>query len=152
MKLRNEFAVVLAVAVAGLSACSKPSAPDDTLPNPDSSATAAPTAAKPAQSTIGDGSNEVADFTVDPGVVFSCNGRDRATSKVKWSVKDPSVATVKVLVGEKGSSERKTFTAGANMGEETTGDWVVAGVKFFLVDGKDDKLLASYEVPSLPCN
>lgn len=152
MKLHNAFAAVLAVSMLGLAACSKPSVPDDTLPKSDASATAPAAAPKPVQPTIGDGSNEVADFTVDPGQVFNCEGRDRATSKVKWSVKDPTVVTVKILVGDKSSAEKKTFAAGANIGEAMTGDWVGAGVTFFLVDGKDDKMLASYEVPLLPCN
>lgn len=150
MKSRKALAVALLASIAGLAACSKPAPQDDSLPGPGAPAAQAPAA--PGQATIGDGSTELADFTVDPGQVFNCEGRDRATSKVKWSVKDPAVVTVKILVGDKDAAEKKTFAAGANIGEAMTGDWVGAGVKFFLVDGKDDKLLASYEVPLLPCN
>ena len=150
MNSNKALALVLAVSVAGIVGCSKPAPQDDSLPQPDAPAPAA--AATPAKATIGDGSTELADFTVDPGQVFNCEGRDRATSNVKWSVKDPAIATVKILVSEKGSTETKTFAAGGNIGEAMTGNWVSVGVKFSLVDGKDEKVLASYEVPMLACN
>jgi hypothetical protein len=144
--------VLLAASALGVAACSKPSAPNDSLPQPvDAAESSAPSAA--AKPGVGVGSTALADFTVEPGQVFACEGRDRTTSTVKWAVKDPAVATVKVLVGEQGGSERKTFAAGANVGEAVTGDWVVAGASFELVDGKDDRVLAQYEVPpALPCN
>lgn len=151
MNSNKALALVLAVSVAGIVGCSKPAPQDDSLPQPGAPAPAA-TAVTPAKATIGDGSTELADFTVDPGQVFNCEGRDRATSNVKWSVKDPAIATVKILVSEKGSTETKTFAAGGNIGEAMTGNWVSAGVKFTLVDGKDEKVLASYEVPMLACN
>lgn len=151
MNSNKALALLLAVSVAGIAGCSKPAPQDDSLPQPGTSASAA-TAPAPAIATIGDGSTELADFTVDPGQVFNCEGRDRATSKVAWSVKDPAVVTVKILVADKGSDEKKTFAAGANVGEAMTGNWVAAGAHFFLVDGANEKVLASYEVPSLPCN
>lgn len=151
MKL-TRASLLLAAFALGLAACSNPTAPTDSLP-PDAATTSSAPAKQGAESSsIGTGSNELADFTVEPGQVFSCDGRDRTISKVKWSVKDPAVATVKVLVGDKESGERKIFTAGGNIGEEVTGNWVVAGTHFSLVDGKTDKELASYEVPALPCN
>lgn len=141
--------LLLVASTVGLVACSKPTAPADSLPVPAASSNPAPAVAA---SSVGKGSTELADFTVDPGQVFGCDGRDRTTSKVKWSVKDGSVVTVKVLVSDKGASGSKVFTAGGNAGEEVTGNWVVAGTHFSLVDGKTGRELASYDVPGLPCH
>lgn len=152
MNSNKALALMLAISVAGIIGCSKPAPQDDSLPQPGASASAGTAATTPGKASIGDGSTDLADFTVDPGQVFNCEGRDRATSNVKWSVKDPAVATVKILVSEKGSTETKTFAAGGNMGEAMTGNWVSAGVTFSLVDGKDEKVLASYEVPMLACS
>lgn len=148
MKSRKN-GLLLVACMVGLAACSKPTAPTDSLPVPAASSNAAPAVAA---STIGKGSTELADFTVDPGQVFGCDGRDRTTSKVAWSVRDPSVVTVKVLVSDKGMGGSKVFTAGGNVGEEVTGNWVVAGTHFSLVDGKTGRELATYEVPVLPCD
>lgn len=141
--------LLLVTCTIGTVACSKPAAPEDSLPVPAATANPQPAVSI---SSVGTVSTELADFTVDPGQVFSCDGKDRTTSKVKWSVKDASVVTVKVLVGDKGASERKIFTAGGNVGEEATGNWVVAGTHFSLVDGKTGRVLAAYDVPGLPCN
>lgn len=152
MNYSARIVVLLAASAFGLVACSKPSAPDDSLPQPVDATGASPSASV-AKAGVGNGSTPLADFTVEPGQVFACDGRDRVTSTVKWAVKDPAVTTVKILVGEQGGTERKNFAAGANMGEAVTGDWVVAGARFFLVDGKDDRALAEYQVPpALPCN
>ena len=133
------LASLIILSIAG--ACSKNTPPDDLLPLP-----------APATTTVADlPKNELADFTVEPGQVFACDGRDRVISTVKWQVKDPSVATVKVEVDSAQESKRQTFAAGGNAGEARTGDWVVAGVRFHLIDGATDKELASYEVTSLPC-
>lgn len=154
MKSAEHSLASIALLTLVLAACSQPSAPADSLPIQGAGSASTPAHAAPvAKTSLGDGSTRMADFTVDPGQVFACEGRGRTTSTVKWAVKDPAVATVKILVSEKGSNERKTFAAGANVGEAVTGDWVVAGGRFFLVDGDGDRVLAQYEVPAaLPCN
>lgn len=133
------------VSVAALSACSKSPPPADSLPVP------APAAATPADAPAAEPGTALADFSVTPGHVYSCEGRDRAVSVVKWQVKDPAVATVRVEVDTALEPERKTFTNGGNTGEETTGEWVAAGVRFHLVDAASGKELAKHEVTSLPC-
>ncbi len=140
---------LLAPGILLLAACSKPTAPADSLPGQASAPV--PAVTTPAEAGIGNGTTELADFTVDPGQVFNCDGRDRATSKVKWSVKDPSIATVKILVSDGTSSDKQTFAAGANIGEAMTGNWVGANTHFFLVDGASNRELATYKVGVLPC-
>jgi hypothetical protein len=133
------LAVLVVASIAGLSACSN-TPPADSLPVPAPAATSAASA-----------QNALADFSVDPGHVFACDGRDRTISTVKWRVKDPAVKTVKVDVDTALKPERKEFAAGGATGEAHTGNWVVAGARFHLLDGATDKELASYEVTSLPC-
>ncbi|HSD17981.1 MAG TPA: hypothetical protein VLC71_12080 [Thermomonas sp.] len=146
----SKAVVVLAASILGLVACSKTDKQDASLPQQGASVNAA-AVPMPSKASIGDGSTEIADFTVDPGQVFNCEGRDRATSKVKWSVKDPSVVTVKILVANGTSGKKKTFAAGANVGEAMTGNWVGPDARFFLVDGANDRELATYAVGTLPC-
>lgn len=139
--------MLAAFSIAG--ACSKHTPPADSLPLPASASTSVAADAGPPVADLP--KNALADFTVEPGEVFACDGRDRVISTVKWQVKDPSVATVKVEVDSAQGSERQTFAAGGNVGEARTGEWVVAGVRFHLIDGATNKELASYEVTSLPC-
>ena len=141
----------LIVLMVGLSAgCSKNQPPADSLPNPaPPAASAAPATGAPADQAPP--ANALADFSVEPGVVHACDGQDRVVSTVKWQVKDPSVATVRVEVDSTDDATRKTFTAGGATGEAQTGDWVGAGVRFHLVDAASGKELATHEVTSLPC-
>ena len=130
-----------------LAGCSKNAPPSDGLP------VAAPTevAATPSPPTASDVvADPLADFTVDPGVVYSCDGRDRTESTVTWKVKDPSV-TVRIEGDSTSDPMRKTFTIGGASGEARTENWVGAGTRFHLVDGASGKELAGYEVTSLPC-
>lgn len=151
MNSRRLIALIAASLLGVIAACSQSSAPpSDPLPGEGSAP--APAFAEPAKQGIGSGTTDLAEFTVDPGQVFNCEGRDRATSTVKWSVKDPSVATVKVLIGDGKSDDKQTFAAGANIGEAKTGDWVGASTHFFLVDGQTGRELASYQVAVLPCS
>lgn len=92
------------------------------------------------------------EFSVEPGHVYSCEGRDRTTSTVKWHVTRPGVNSVKVLVSDASSPEKKTLAAMAPTGEAATGDWVTAGVVIDLVDGDTGAPLASYTVDALPCD
>lgn len=149
MKKINSLVLIAVISLAGLSACTQNAPPTDSLPVP---ATAAvDNAVAPAPVETAPVVNPLADFTVEPGVVYACDGRDRVVSTVKWQVKDPSVTTVKVQVDTAEEPERKTFTAGGATGEAVTGEWVGKGVRFHLVDAATDKQLASYEVTSLPC-
>ncbi len=142
---------LLAASLLGATACSQsPAPPSDPLPVQGSAP--APVAVEPAKQSVGSGTTELADFTVDPGQVFNCEGRDRATSTVKWLVKDPAVVTVKIQVGDGTSDDKQTFAAGANIGEAITGNWVGGSTHFFLVDGETGRELANYQVAVLPCN
>ncbi|MDE2407754.1 MAG: hypothetical protein KGL91_07820 [Xanthomonadaceae bacterium] len=144
--------LLLIMGCALMAACSQPSAPADGLPNATTASVPPATATAPAATqTTGDGSTPLATFKVAPGQIFACDGRDRVVAKVSWSVKDPSVSTVKVLVSEKNGKKKNLFAAGGNVGEATTENWVVEGTTFFLVAGDDQHPLATYEVTSLPC-
>lgn len=141
------------VALAMMSGCAKTPPPADSLPVP-ATTTAAPgdhagaTATKPAVTAT---TNPLVQFSVDPGQVYACDGRDRTVSTVKWQVNDPAVATVRIEVDTAKEPARKTFTNGGNVGEARTGNWVGAGVRFHLVDAATGKELATHEVTSLPC-
>lgn len=143
--------VLMMVSAVGLSGgCSRNQPPADSLPNPaPAAASDASTAASAADKAPP--ANALADFSVEPGVVHACDGQDRVVSTVKWQVKDPAVATVKVEVDSTEDATRKTFTAGGATGEAQTGDWVGAGVRFHLIDAASGKELATHEVTSLPC-
>lgn len=126
--------------VSTLAGCSKDSPPAE-LPSSTPAAVESPVA--PAAS--------LADFSVVPGEVYACEGRDRTVSTVKWRVKDASIATVRIEVDSAQDPTRKTFAAGGASGEAVTGEWVVAGVRFHLVDAASGKELANYEMKNLPC-
>ena len=91
-------------------------------------------------------------FSVEPGNVYACEGRDRTVSKVTWDVQRPEVKSIKVLVSDAANPEPKTLAAMAPKGEAETGNWVVAGLKVELVDGETGKQLAMHMVNALPCN
>jgi hypothetical protein len=137
------FSMFLAVLIAGLSACAPNPPPVDFLPMP---AASAPGAAADAEL-----SNSVVYFTVNPGQVFACAGRDRVASVVKWKINDPSVTTVNVQVNSIENPERRPFATQGAIGEAHTDNWVMAGVRFYLVDADSGKDLATYKVTSQPC-
>lgn len=150
--MKSNTLILLAVGlIAGLAACSRNQPPADGLPI--SAQVATGTAAAPTATTtdVAPAVNSLVDFTVEPGVVYACDGRDRVVATVNWQVKDPAVTTVKVEVDTADDPMRKTFTAGGAVGEAVTEKWVGAGTRFYLVDAAGGKELASYEVTSLPC-
>lgn len=132
---------LISAAVLALAGCQKASPPADSLPSP---APAVVADAKPARTDVV--------FTVTPGQVHMCDGRDRVVSEISWQVTDPSVATVKVEIDTTTDPTRKTFAAGGATGAQKTGDWVVKGVRFHLIDAGSGTELASHEVIGLPCN
>jgi hypothetical protein len=91
------------------------------------------------------------EFVVEPDVVHACAGRDRVTSVIKWNVSRPEVKAIKVLVGDSSSAERKTLAMMGGKGEANTGNWVVEGTTFDLVDAQSGKRLATTTVRALPC-
>lgn len=95
--------------------------------------------------------NESAIFSVVPGHVYACPGKDRTISKVSWKVKDPTVTTVDVLINSSNDESMKLFAQGGATGDAVTGNWVGAGVKFHLVDVRTKKVLATHEVMMMPC-
>ena len=138
------------VALICLSAACKPqSPPADGVPSPSTSPEStsqadAPAAAAPAIPT------DVV-FSVDPGNVYACEGRDRTTSLVKWSVSRPGVNSVKVLVSSVEDPEPKTLAVMSPIGEAKTGNWMTAGVTVQLVDAETGAELAKHVVTALPC-
>jgi len=141
--MNNSKTSLLALAaLLVLAGCQKAAPPADSLPAP--SQAGAAEARKPAADGV--------TFAVEPGQVHMCDGRDRVVSQVSWQVTDPAVTTVKVEIDTATDPARKTFTAGGATGSEKTGEWVVKGVRFHLMDAATGKELASHEVAGLPCN
>lgn len=136
--IKNSLLALLVL--TALAGCQRAAPPADALP-------ASSEAVEPVVETT----NGIV-FRVAPGEVHMCDGRDRVASEVSWEVNDPSVTTVKVEIDTVADPTRKTFTAGGAAGSEKTGEWVVQGVRFHLIDGATGKELASHEVTGLPCN
>ncbi len=88
---------------------------------------------------------------VAPGHVSHCAGGDRATAEVSWEA--PGKTSVRIEVGQAGdpATARNVFAAGGQTGSSTTGEWVVDGLAFHLVDAASGSELASYRVTTLPC-
>ena len=144
MKLDKMFAMSLLVFVACVGCAPKEPASDSLPISADT-----PVDANPGEGAATDAMR--ADFTVEPADVHMCDGQDRVVSTVKWQVKDPMVSTVRVEVDGDANAERKVFAAGGASGESKTGDWVVAGVRFHLVDAATGKELGLHVVKGLPC-
>ena len=148
--MKTNFAsLVLSLSVAlALAACNRSAPPADGLPSTtDASAPAMPSSiAAPAPATVSDVS-----FSVEPGTVYNCEGRDRTTSTVKWNVTRPGVNEIKVQVMGPGDTEKKTLAVMRPVGEAPTGPWVAKDVKFDLVNSETGEELATYTVNSLPC-
>lgn len=145
MKIQTLILLAM-VAMTGVVACSKNEPPADNV-TPKAATPASDAAAVPAPAPA---PTDVS-FTVEPGNVYACEGRDRTTSVVKWNVSRPGVKWIKVLVSAADDPEKKTLAAMAPIGEASTGNWVAAGVKIELVDGDTGAELASHTVTALPC-
>lgn len=150
--MNNKFAtLVVSLCIALTSAgCKRNAPPPDNLPSSTSDAAtpASPAnVAAPAPAVISDVS-----FSVEPGSVYNCEGRDRTISTVKWNVTRPGVNEIKVQVIGPGDPSRKTLAVMSPKGEAKTGDWVSKDVKFYLVNSATGEELATYTVNSLPCN
>ena len=144
------LALVAALSAAALTACSPSAPPSDGLPATQAPAGEAPAAATTAVAAAPAGT-VAATLSVEPGVVHACEGRDRVAANVTWRVDDPSVTTVRVEVDSATDPKRNVFASGGATGEQKTDEWVVAGVRFHLIDIASNTELASYEVTSLPC-
>ena len=105
-------------------------------------------AAVKTEATVANGPNTL---TLKPGHVFACGGRDRAISTITWASTDPAVKGVTIQVQGADQGERKVFTKGGSQGTAETGNWVTAGVKFFMVDSDSGKDLATHVVTAFPC-
>jgi hypothetical protein len=88
---------------------------------------------------------------VKPGVVFHCSGRDRAVAQVSWSSADSALALVDIRVAGPGERGSKLFAHGGPQGTAMTGNWVVEGVKFIMVDPSTGRILATREVVGRAC-
>lgn len=138
MNIRFPFVAVFA-AIAGLAACTQNPPPTE------------PAAVAEVPAPVVEQPKPTATLLVEPGEVFACDGRDRAISTITWEVTDPAVEKVQVAVASDEDPERKNFAVGGVTGEATTGNWVVAGVRFYLVDAVTGKELATHQVTSSPC-
>jgi hypothetical protein len=149
--------LVLLAAVLSATACSQQPAPAASAPAPipaPSAAATAPAAPAAPISQVGKGElldPRVAYFEIEPGVVFSCEGRDRVTSEARWKIDDPAVSTVELQVNTPEDTERKTFATEPGTGVAHTRDWVVGGMSFYLVEQSTGKDLARYVIASHPC-
>ena len=152
MKINVTNATISLALALALTACSRSAPPADNLPSTTAAARAAApagsaSAAAPAPAVVSD----VA-FSVEPGSVYNCEGRDRTISTVKWNVTRPGVNEIKVQVMGPGDTQKKTLAVMRPVGEAATGNWVAKGVKFDLVNSETGEQLATYTVNSLPCN
>ncbi|HWS76834.1 MAG TPA: hypothetical protein VN205_00500 [Thermomonas sp.] len=145
--LRKTLLVSLVLAT---SACSPQGDGSSSAPAVTARPEAAAVAAAPVDTaaTVVNGPNTL---TLKPGHVFACDGRDRAVSTVGWSSSDPAVQGVTILVQAAEGGERKVFAEGGASGTAETGNWVMAGGKFFMVDSGSGKELAKHVVTAYPC-
>lgn len=87
-------------------------------------------------------------FSATPGYVGACFGVDRIQSTLTWQTK---AAHVKLEVSSDADSPRKLFATGLGSGTASTGDWVVEGTHFFLLDGATGDQLAMLRIGSVDC-
>lgn len=149
MKFKIAYSAVLACVV--LAACSQRPAEDTGTEKGPQDEKVQPAVA--AVATEGVTQNGPYELKVNPGQVFRCAGRDRAVAKVSWAVTDPEVKDwVEVYATAPGEGQTKTlFAKGGLQGDAETGNWVLEGTRFDLVNPADGKELASYVVTALPC-
>lgn len=147
--------VALPAAAMVLAACGQappPHAlPSDPPPDPaDARAPAPPPPPAPLPAGTATGAAG-ARLQVAPGHVSRCPGGDRTTAEVSWNA--PGRTSVRIEVGQAGdpADARNVFAAGGETGSSTTGDWMVDGLVFHLVDAASGRELASYRVTTLPC-
>ncbi len=150
MKSHTIHAVFMLLSLTGLAAFSQPVPPADNTDKDQATSPVAATQEKAAANASH--AEEGVAFSVDPANVYSCEGRDRTTSVVKWNVQRPEVKAIKVLISDASNPEKKTLAMMAPIGEAKTGDWVVAGLQVELVDADSGKQLAIHTVTALPCN
>ena len=134
-----------ALAACGQQGSGSASAPAVTA-RPDEAPAAA--AAVKTEAVVASGPNTL---TLKPGHVFACDGRDRAIATLTWSSTDATVKGITIQVQAPEDAERKTFTQGGPEGTAETGNWVIAGAKFFMVDSDSGKDLATHVVTAFPC-
>lgn len=150
MKRQQARVPVMLSVVLLLSACNGSGQGSDApavTARPDSAPVAAPAVIKP-EAVVVNGPNSL---QVAPGHVFACDGRDRTVSTITWSSTDPAVQGVTIKVQSQDDAEAKVFTQGGAKGSAETGDWVVAGVRIFMIDSDSGAELASTEISALPC-
>lgn len=150
---RNAAAGVLFTLCA---ACSQQLPPDDGLDDIGRKALSAEgpavsEAPLPMETPPSNHETKFAFFSVEPGHVDACPGNERIVSKVTWSIKDRKITDVKVMLDTEIEPNRKLFAVGGADGSAETGNWVGAGVRFYLIDAKTEKEIARHEVTMLPC-
>ena len=137
--MRTASGVVLAFLMA---ACSN-SAPPQALPSDEGFAEAQARLAAPREVTT-----RQAMLSATPGRVGACPGAGRIQSKLAWKTQ---VASVKLEVTSGPNEPRRLFAAGAGVGAAETGDWVVEGTHFYLVDAASGGQLAMLRIDAVNC-
>lgn len=135
------FGVVMTVAAfAGLlAACGK----GGQQPSP--SAATGTSAARPAVASTTDASG--ATLTVQPTSVDGCAPDQPIVARLNWH---SNVAKMQVLVTNPGQPTR-LFSESGFTGSAKTGNWVIAGTKFELVDSATKHVLATRIMSAGPC-
>lgn len=135
------------------AACTERTPPDDGLFDADSRAFPVGSRNAGGRSAEPESKHETryATFSVEPGHITSCPGKDRIVSKVTWKLKEANVRGVKILLASDDDPDKKLFAMGGAIGSVDTGNWVGLGVRFYLVDESTGQELARHEVTMLPC-
>lgn len=89
---------------------------------------------------------------VSPGAISTCDPASRMRSRVSWHVDASPHTHIKVMVADPGSSQYKLFASGGTQGSIVTGDWVMPGTSFTLIDARTGVQLASYNIVAAGCS
>ena len=140
MRIVDATALAALLAIGGCSRSAPPYAlPSDIDPVELKARLAAPQVVKTEQAVL----------SASPGQVGACLGVDRIQSLLAWQTK---VASVKLEVSNDAGDARRLFATGPGLGNASTGDWVVEGTRFFLMDAATGDQLATLRISSFDCS
>lgn len=139
MSIKSFCVIALAAIIAGsLAACSQSG-------QPEASNTSATPATQPAASVANvDG----ATLTVKPAATDDCKPNQPFVADVSWHSSAPKV---KVMVSTSSDPTPHLFSESGFTGSARTGDWVVSGTTFTMVEAKTGTVLAKTVVAQHDC-